>query len=97
MDSKRMVVPASLQGKVLNPLHLTYMGLEKIGLLAHESNYLINMNTDLEDTIIVTPHILISREHGPRTKPYHMKYQGGHENQLGLTSLPLITSTVFAL
>ena len=71
--------------------------MEKIRLLAFESIYYINMNSDIEDSVKIALHVLNSRQHSSRTKHYHMKYQGGHGNLLGLTSLPPIKSTTLAL
>ena len=50
MKVKR-IIPASLQGKALNQMHMNYMVIEKIRLFACESIYYINMNTDIEGTI----------------------------------------------
>ena len=73
------------------------MGMQKMGLLAHESIYWINMNADKEDMVKIATYVLISRKHNLRMKYCHPKYQGGHGNLSELTSLPLITSTVIAL
>ena len=43
------------------------MDIEKTRMLACESIYQINMNTDIEIAIKTTLHALITRPHDPRT------------------------------
>ena len=50
MKGKRVIISASLQGKVLIQLHIIHMGIEG-KLLVHESIYWITVNADVEDTV----------------------------------------------
>ena len=69
MKGKRIIIlSASLQGKVLNQLHMIHMSIGKTRLLACELIYWINMNADIEDTVKFTLHVMISRQHSLRTK-----------------------------
>ena len=45
------MMPASLQIKALNQLHLNYMSVEKTRPMACEYIYWINMNADIEEAV----------------------------------------------
>ena len=49
---KIMIIPFQLQKQILHQLQSNYMGIEKIRLLVCESVYWLNMNTDIENTMI---------------------------------------------
>ena len=46
---RRIIIPAALQDRELKHLQLNHMVKEKTQLLAHESIYWININTDIEE------------------------------------------------
>ena len=48
---KRIIIPASFQGKVLNHLYLNHIGIEETRLLPCKSIYWINMSVAIEDTV----------------------------------------------
>ena len=79
MKGKTTIVPASLQSKALNQLPMNHKGIEKTRLLSCECICWINMNADIEDIAITALHVLITRQHCPRTKlslyvPYPMTW-----------------------
>ena len=78
MKGRRIVVALSLQEKALKQVHLNPMGIEKTGLLAHESIYRVNMNSSIEEGIKIVPHKLTLRKHEQKLKQCHTKYQGDH-------------------
>ena len=51
MKGKRITIPFQLQKEILQQVHSSHMGIEKIRLLAHESVYWVNMNEDIENTV----------------------------------------------
>ena len=51
MKGKRIIIPASLQEKAPNQMHINHIGIEHIRLLACESIYWINMNTGKDETL----------------------------------------------
>ena len=71
MKDKRIIIPASLWGKVLNLQNMSHIGIEKTRLPAHKSIYYININADMEDTVKNALHILIPRQQSQRAKQYH--------------------------
>ena len=73
------------------------MNREKTRLFGYEFIYWINMNADIEETIKIALHVLISRQHNQRTDKYHIKFQGGHGNLFELTFLLLIPSSISKL
>ena len=93
MIGKRIIMPASLQGKVLSQLHINNVVIQKTRLLACKSIYWINIYVYIEDS----ENCKIAQATQPKAKQYYTKYQEGHGNMLDLTSLPLITCTIFAL
>ena len=75
MKSKKIIIiTASLQGKVLNHLHMNHVGIKKSRMLTCKSIYWINLNANLEDTVKISIHILTPRQHSRGTKQYHIKY-----------------------
>ena len=63
-------------------------------MLACESIYYINMNTDVEEEIYSCPTSWLSG-HMTRDKVVSHEIPGGHMNVLVLTSLQLTTSIIF--
>ena len=74
MKGRRIITPASLSEKARYHLHISYMGIEKTRVLAHDSTYWINMNADIKVVIKTALHVLINRPHNPRTRLCRMKY-----------------------
>ena len=85
MKGKRIIMPESVQGKVLNLLHINHMGNERTRLLACESICGMNMNADIEDIVLIALLVLISRQNCSRTKQFHRKYLAICENLSELT------------
>ena len=44
MKSKRIIIPSSLQRIILEQLYSNHVGIDKMGCLASESMYWVNMN-----------------------------------------------------
>ena len=80
MKGRRLIIPTVLHDKVLEELHLNHMGIEKTRLLACESIYWINMNTDIEETSNIAPPALISKHHDEKIRQSYTKCWGGHGN-----------------
>ena len=55
MKGKRIIIPASLQGKVVKQLHMNLTGTGKTRLLVCESIYCFKMYADIEDTVKKCP------------------------------------------
>ena len=51
MKGKRIPMPADLQQQALDHILCNHMGVRKRKLLAKESIYWINMNTEIENTV----------------------------------------------
>ena len=51
MKDKRIIIPFLLQKQILQQLHSNCMSIEEMRLLAHESVYWININTDIKNTV----------------------------------------------
>ena len=92
-----MIILASLQNKVLNQLHINYMGIRKTRLLACKPIYWVNMTTNIEDMIKSVSHTLIFRQHHLRTKQYLMKYHEDHGNLKELIFFQIITNTILVM
>ena len=48
MKGRRTIIPAVLQDKALQQLHMNEMEIEKTRLIACEYIYWVNMNTDIK-------------------------------------------------
>ena len=59
MEGERIIIPASIQGKVLNWLHMSNIGIEMTRLLVFEFSYSFNMHADIEGTVKIVLHVLI--------------------------------------
>ena len=68
MKGRRIIVPEILQDKSLKQLYFYGMGIGKTGMLVHDSIYLVNMSTNIEEMINTAPYTLISRQHDYKTK-----------------------------
>ena len=55
MKGKRIIIPFMLWEQILEQLHSTHMGIEKIRCLARKSGYWVNMNVDIENTMLGIP------------------------------------------
>ena len=76
-----MIIPTSLQDKVLKQVHFNHMDIEKMSMLACDSIYWINMNVDREEIINDCSTCLDFRQHDEKIKQCHMGYKKGNENQ----------------
>ena len=92
-----IIISSSVQGKVPNQLHINSMDIERTRLLAHESIYWINMNAAIEDIVTNCPTCLHFQATLPNNKILSHEIPGRLWELSELTSLPLITSTLFAL
>ena len=57
MKGRHVIIPSGLKQQVLDQLHLNHMGIKKPKLLACESVYWVNINTDIEKHIKITAHV----------------------------------------
>ena len=73
------------------------MGIDKTRPLTHHSIYWINMNTDIGETVKNCPICPDIQAKQPKNETISHEIQGGHGNLWSLTSLSLITSTIFVL
>ena len=92
---RRIIVPASLQGKALKQLHLNHVGIEKTRLLTYDSVYWINMNTNIEETVRNCPTHYDFQLAQPKDTTVSQKFNECQWNLQGLASLQLITSIIF--
>ena len=51
MKGRCIIIPAVLKHQVFDQLHTNHMDIEKTKLLAHESVYWVNINTDIDKHI----------------------------------------------
>ena len=58
ITGRRRIIPEVLQDKTLKQLHLNHMEIEKIRLLACNTIYWVNMNTDIEKIVKNCPTCL---------------------------------------
>ena len=52
MKGKCIIMPCLLQTQVLQQLHSNHMGTEKTQMLTREVMYCININADIEQTVV---------------------------------------------
>ena len=71
----RITVPALLQQRTLQQLHINHMGIEKTKLLARESIYCISINTNIENAIKRCTTYIEFQDTHLKTNKYHMMYQ----------------------
>ena len=76
LPGKRIITPVSLQGNVLNQLHINKMGIEKTRLLASKFIYSINMNTNIEDIVKNCPICLDFLATQPKVKTVSHEISG---------------------
>ena len=74
MKGRFKIIPVVLKQQVLDQLHLNHMGIKKTKLLACESLYWVNINTDIDKHIKIVTHVLSFRRHSPRRRCYTMTY-----------------------
>ena len=51
MKGKRVIIPDELKQQAIEQFHMIHMGIKKTRLLAKESVYCINMNSNIESAI----------------------------------------------
>ena len=67
-------IPEMLKHQALDQLHVNHMGIEKTKILMYESVYWVNINNYIENHVKIVAHVLSSRKHSPRRRPYTMTY-----------------------
>ena len=72
-----ILIPTSLKQQVLDQLHTNHMGIEKTKLLAHESVYWADINTDIEKHIKNCTTCLEFQQIQPKEKIIHHDIQVG--------------------
>ena len=71
MKGRCIIIPAVLKQQVLDQLHLNHIGIEKTKVLAHESVYWIDINTDIEKHIKNCNMCLEFQQTQPKEKMVH--------------------------
>ena len=71
LKGRCIVIPDSLKQQVLTQLHTSHMGIEKTKLLAHDSVFWSNINTDMEAYIKQCPTCLEFQQTQPKEKITH--------------------------
>ena len=71
MKSRQIIIPTALKQQVLDQLHTNHTGIEKIKLLAHESIYWVDINTDIEKHIQNCTMCLEFQQMQPKEKIIH--------------------------
>lgn len=62
LKGERIIIPSSMKAKILNQLHCAHQGIEKTKLLARDSVYWNNINSDIEKMVKSCP---VCQEHQP--------------------------------
>ena len=81
--------------RAYDQIYFSHIGIEKTRLLAHESIYWININTDIGNAIKIALYVLIFRWHIQKIRCCHIRYQADHGNMLELTYSQQMTSIIF--
>ena len=71
LKGRHIVIPNSLRQQVLAQLHTSHMGIEKTKLLAHDSVFWSNVNTDIETYIKHCATCLEFQQMQPKEKITH--------------------------
>ena len=71
LKSRHMIIPNSIRQQVLNQLHINYMGIEKMKLLANECVYWHSINADIEKYIKQCATCLELQQMQPKEKIIH--------------------------
>ena len=68
LKGRHIIIPDSLKQQVLAQLHTNHMGIEKTKLLACESVFWHNINSNIEAYIKIVLHVLNSSRHSQKKK-----------------------------
>ena len=77
MEGKNIIIPLLLQKQILQHVHSSHMGIEKMRLLAYESVCWLNINTDIKNTVKKCATSMEYQQTKPHEKiiPYKMLHK----------------------